>query len=192
MRRLWRNWGARGKPYPSGEIERLASAAAGRSLASFFDRFVRGVETPPFERLLPAFGLVLKEKPEAEDGVTPSRARLRADFGWKTKDEKGRLAVAEVYAGRAAYEAGVSAGDELVAVAGVKADEDALKRVERDGKPGSRVDVALFRRKRLLTVPVVLGARRDVLLEVRADRTAKRAARRMAARWLKRPISGLS
>lgn len=189
MRRLWRRWGARGKPYPAGEIERLASAAAGRSLGSFFDRFVRGVETPPFERLLPSFGLRLKEKPEAEDGVTPRRPRARADFGWKTKDEKGRLAVAEVYAGRAAYEAGINAGDELVAIAGVKADEDELKRIERDERPGTRVEVTLFRRKRLRTVPVVLGGARIFAYEIVSDASAEGRERRLLRRWLGRPLS---
>ncbi len=188
MRRLWRRWGAKARPYPAGEIERLASVVAGRSLVSFFDRFVRGVETPPFERLLPAFGLLLKEKPEAEDGVKPRRPRVRADFGWKTKDEKGRLAVAEVYAGRAAYEAGINAGDELVAIAGVKADEDGLKRIERDERPGTRVEVTLFRRKRLLTVPVVLGATRAFNYEIVADTSTKARERRLQRRWLGRPL----
>ncbi len=186
MMGLWRRWGSKGKPYPAGEIERLASAAAGRSLSSFFDRFVRGVETPPFKRLLPAFGLALREKPEAEDGVTPRRPRTRADFGWKTKDEKGRLAVAEVYEGRAAYEAGIAAGDELVAVAGVKADEEELKRVERDLKPGTRIGVSLLRRKRLLTIPVVLGEKRAYAYEIVPSASAGAGARRLARRWLGR------
>ena len=188
MRRLFRKWGVRGKPYPAGEIERLASAAAGRSLGSFFDRYVRGVETPPFERLLSAFGLVLREKPEAEDGVTPRRPRVRADFGWKTKDEKGRLAVAEVYAGRAAYEAGISAGDELVAIAGLMAEEAELKRIARDERPGARIEVTLFRRKRLLTVPVVLGASRAFAFEIGPDDAADESARRLRRRWLGRPL----
>ncbi len=188
MRRLWRLWGARGKPYPAGEIERLASAAAGRSLAGFFDRFVRGVETPPFERLLPAFGLRLTEKPEPEDGVSPRRPRTKADFGWKTKEEKGRLAVAEVYAGRPAYEAGIGAGDELVALSGVRADEDERKRIERDARPGTRVEVALFRRKRLLTVPVVLGGTRAFVYEIVADPSATPRARALGRRWLGRPL----
>jgi predicted metalloprotease with PDZ domain len=188
MRGLWRKWGSRGRPYPAGEIERLASAAAGRRLSPFFDRYVRGVETPAFERLLPALGLLLKEKPEADDGVTPRRPRTRADFGWKTKDEKGRLVVVEVYEGRAAYEGGLAAGDELVAIAGVKAEEDELKRVERDGKRGARIDVTVFRRKRLLTVPVVLGGTRVFSCEIVADASANDRARRLRRRWLGRPL----
>ena len=192
MRGLWRRFGSKGKPYPSGEIERLASAAAGRSLAPFFDRYVRGVETPPFERLLRPFGLTLRERPEKDaEGETPARVRRAADFGWKTKDEKGRLVVAEVYEGRAASGAGVSAGDELVAVAGVKADEEELRRVERDGRPGAPVDVAFFRRKRLTTLPLVLGAKRAVTGEVVSSGPAARGARRLLRGWLGRRAAAL-
>ena len=187
MRGLWRRFGAKGRPYPAGEIERLAASAAGRSLARFFDRYVRGVETPPFERLFPAFGLTHRERPEKDsDGETPARVPRRADFGWKTKEEAGRLSVAEVYAGRPAYEAGISAGDELVAVSGVRAEADQLKRIERDAAPGTSVDVALFRRKRLLAVSLVLGARRAFTYEIVPAEGAGAAAKRMCRGWLGR------
>ncbi len=180
MRRLWTRYGSKGRPYPGGAVERVASEVARRSLASFFDRFVRGVETPPFGRLLRPFGLSLREVPEKDaDGEKPPRPRRAADFGWKTKRENGRLLVVEVYAGRAAFEAGVSAGDEVVAVSGVRADEEELKRIERDAAPGLRVAVAAFRRRRLLTIPVVLGARRAATLEVVPEEKPSREAARL-------------
>jgi predicted metalloprotease with PDZ domain len=189
MRGLWRRWGSRDLPYPAGEIERLASAAAGRSLARFFDRYVRGVETPPFERLFPAFGLGHREAPEKEDGETPARVLRRADFGWKVKEEAGRVVVAEVYAGRPAYEAGISAGDELIAVGGVRADAEELKRIERDAAPGTGVTVALFRRRRLQSLRLVLGARRAFTYEIAPVEGAGAAARRLCRGWLGRPAA---
>ncbi len=185
LRRLWRRFGAKGIAYRDGEIERLASEAAGRSLAGFFDRYVRGTGTPPLGRLLRAFGLDLREKPEKGDGEeAPARPARRADFGWKTKEEAGRLVVAEVYAGRAAYEAGVEAGDELVAVSGTRAEPEELKRVERDAAPGARLFLTVFRRKRLLTIPVRPGRRRAFRYECVADRKAPRGARRLGRGWL--------
>lgn len=189
MRGLWRRWGSRDLPYPAGEIERLASAAAGRSLARFFDRYVRGVETPPFERLFPAFGLGHREAPEKEDGETPARVLRRADFGWKVREEAGRVAVAEVYAGRPAYDAGISAGDELIAVDGVRADAEELKRIERDAAPGTGVTVALFRRRRLQSLRLVLGARRAFTYEIAPVEGAGAAARRLCRGWLGRPAA---
>ncbi len=185
LRRLFRRWGAKGLAYPDGEVERTASAVGGRDLRGFFDRYVRGVGSPAFERLLPAFGWTLREKPERDaDGETPTKVRTVADFGWKTKAESGRLVVAEAWTGRAAYEAGLSAGDELVALAGVKASEDELQRLVRDGKSGTRVEVAVFRRGRLLTIPLTLGARRAFAYEIVLDENAARDARRLGRGWL--------
>lgn len=177
--------GSKGLAYPGGEVERTASAVDGRDLRGFFDRYVRGVGSPAFERLLPAFGWTLREKPEKDaDGETPTKVRTVADFGWKTKAENGRLVVAEAWTGLAAYEAGLSAGDELVALAGVKASEDELLRLVRDGKSGTRVEVAVFRRGRLLTIPLTLGARRAFAYEIVLDENAARDARRLGRGWL--------
>ncbi len=185
LRRLWRRYGAKDRPYPPGEIERIASEAAGRSLALFFDRFVRGVESPPLARLLRPFGLVLREKPEKDgDEKVPLRPRRAADFGWKTKKGKGGLVVEEVYAGRAAAASGIDAGDELVAISGVRADEDELKRIEREERPGARVDVMLFRQGRLRTIRVALGVRRLFTYEIVPDGAAGREATRLRRGWL--------
>lgn len=187
MRRLWRRYGAVDRPYPTGEIERIASEAAGRNLAVFFDRFVRGVETPPLARLLGAFGLSLRKEPEKDaDDETPARPLRSGDFGWKTKEERGRPVVVEVYAGRAAYGAGINAGDEIVALDRVKADGEEVKRIERDAPPGTRVDVTVFRRKRLLTIPVVLGVRSLFTYEIVPDERAGLAAKRLRRGWLGR------
>ena len=183
--RVFRRFASRGLAYPDGAFEKTASEVAGRDLTGFFDRYVRGVETPPFERLLPAFGWALRETPEKDgEEQPPAKVRTVADFGWKTKAESGRLTLVEAYAGRPAHDAGLSAGDELVALSGVKADEDELKRLAREARPGSRVEVTLFRRGRLLTVPLVLGAWRAFSYEVVPDEGAARDARRLGRRWL--------
>jgi predicted metalloprotease with PDZ domain len=185
LRRLFRRWGAKDLAYPDGEVERAASAVAGRDLGRFLDRYVRGVGSPAFERLLPAFGWALREKPEKDaDGETPRTVRTLADWGWKTKVENGRVVLAEVWAGRAAYEAGLSAGDELVALEGVKVDDDEIQRLVRGGSPGARVEVTVFRRGRLLAIPLRLGARRAFTYEIVPDENAAREARRLGRGWL--------
>src|SRR5262249_2353650 len=157
------------------------------------DRYVRGVETPDFAALLEPFGLKLAEKPEkAEkdgDETDASRPTRKADLGWKTKNESGRLVVSEVWAGRAAYEAGISPGDELVAVDGVKADEDHVKRLESDATPGTRVVVTVFRRGRLTEIPVTLGSRRAFTYEIRARANRDARARGLCRGWLKKPLA---
>jgi predicted metalloprotease with PDZ domain len=193
MRLLWRRWGAKGKGYPDGAVE----DAAARVLASrakarrFFDRYVRGTESPDLARLLPAAGLELKLVPEAEEGVTEeSTVKTRGDFGWKTKTENGRLLVAEVREGGAAMRAGMSAADEIVAIDGVRASEDFLRRITNEHGPGDRVGVTVFRRERLRELGLVLGTRKAGVWKVRPVPKAPAAVKRLARRWLRVPVSG--
>ena len=155
----------------------------------FFNRYVRGTQTPDFARLFPAAGLALRLVPEAEEGVTDTDpVKARGDFGWKTKTENGRLVVAEVHTGGAAQAGGVNAGDELVAVDGVKATEESLKRIACDIAPGTRVRVTVFRRDRLATHRVALGARKAGAWRIEPATGAPAAARRLARRWLGVPV----
>src|SRR5262249_22645303 len=123
------------------------------------------------------------------DDTKPAAPRSKADFGWKTsKKDDGRLMVSEVYAGRAAYKAGVNAGDELVALDGTRADEEQVKRIERDVPPGTSVAVSLFRRARLLTIPVPLGSRRAFTWDIKPRKEATEGEKKLFSAWLGQPF----
>jgi predicted metalloprotease with PDZ domain len=191
MRLLWRRWGSKGKGYPEGAVEdavarTLGSAAKARK---FFDRCVRGTETPDLGRLLPAAGLGLKLVPESEEGVSDTDpVKTRGDFGWKMKAENGRLLVAEVREGGAARSGGVNTGDEVVAVDDVRATEDFLRRKAAEAGPGARVRATILRRDRLATFGLVLGARKAGVWKITPAKGAPPAAKRLARRWLRAPL----
>ncbi|HKC23890.1 MAG TPA: PDZ domain-containing protein [Thermoanaerobaculia bacterium] len=198
LRLLWREYGERGIGYPEGRYEEAVGQVLQGDAKELFDRYVRGVETPDLAKLLAPFGLELAEKAEKDEdekdadedkkngnGETPAEPKSKADFGWKTaKQPDGRITISEVYAGRAAYRAGVNAGDELVAVDGVKADEDQLKRIERDVAPGTSVEVTVFRRARLEKILVALGSRRAFTYEIKAKKGATPEEKTMFKSWL--------
>jgi predicted metalloprotease with PDZ domain len=191
MRLLWRRFGSKGKGYPEGAVEDAVSRVIGSRAAArrFFERYVRGTATPDFARLLPAAGLELKMVPESEEGVTDADpVRTRGEFGWKTKSENGKLLVAEVREGGAAMRAGVSAADEIVAVDGVRASEDFLRRRAIEARPGSRVRVSVFRRERLRSLDLILGARKAGVWKIAPLPKAAPAAKRLARRWLRVPV----
>jgi predicted metalloprotease with PDZ domain len=192
MKLLWRRWGSKGKGYPEGAVEdAAASVLASRAKARrFFDRYVRGTGTASLAKLLPAAGLELRLVPEAEEGVTDeSPVKIRGDFGWKTKTENGRLLVAEVREGGGAMRAGVSAADEIAAIDGVRASEDFLRRKAIEAGPGARIRVTVFRRERLREFGLVLGARKSGVWKIVPAKGAAPAAKRLARRWLKVPVS---
>jgi predicted metalloprotease with PDZ domain len=66
-----------------------------------------------------------------------------------------------------------------------------VARVEKEGAPGTRIAVTVFRRSRLETISVRLGARRAFTYEIVADRKASRASKALAAGWLRVPFASL-
>jgi predicted metalloprotease with PDZ domain len=193
LRLLWRRYGAKGRGYPEGGVEDAAARILGSSAKArrFFDRYVRGTESPDLARLLPAAGLELKMVPEAEEGVTEgSPVKTRGNFGWKTKAENGRVVVAEVHEGSAAQRAGLNAADEIVAVDDVRATEDFLRRKSVETGPGTRVRVTVLRRDRLRTLTLTLGARKAGVWKIVPLPKAAPAAKRFARRWLGAPAAG--
>ncbi len=188
MRLLWRRYGAKDEGYPDGAVEDAAARVLGSAARArrFFDRYVRGTESPDLARLLPAAGFELRLVPESEEGVTEeSPVKTRGDFGWKTKTEAGgKVTAAEVRDGGAAMRGGVNAGDEIVAVDGVRASEDFLRRKTIEAGPGTRVRVTVFRRDRLQTFVVALGARKAGLWKIKPSPDAPASAKRFARRWL--------
>ena len=75
-------------------------------------------------------------------------------------EESGvRARIASVLDGSPAMVAGLYAEDEIVALDGLKCDASTLLTRCDDKKPGDAVKIAVFRREKLLEVPVTLGAK---------------------------------
>jgi predicted metalloprotease with PDZ domain len=104
--------------------------------------------------------------------------------GLQLKFEGGRIAVANVQAGSAAWSAGVNAGDELVALDGFRITApDALSARLLEAPEGTRLPLTVFRRDELLTLslPVVIGPSQTLLL--RPSPTATPEQKRVLFDW---------
>ena len=191
LQHLESRYGSKGAGYPEGEWERAVRKLTGFDPTTFFDRYVRGRETPPFEALFETVGLVLGEKPEAppETGNGDEKTHKKSDLGLKTKTEHGKLTVVEVYDGRLAREAGIDAGDELLAFDGRRADDEQVKRIERDVEAGTALLVHFFRRSVLSEARLVLGPPRPAPFELKERADPSAAARRLYSLWLGRPFT---
>jgi predicted metalloprotease with PDZ domain len=69
----------RGRGYAVEDFERTASEVAGMDLQDFFKRYVRGVETPPYDEALAAVGLRLVRAPSRAAEVRPTSAPVSTD-----------------------------------------------------------------------------------------------------------------
>jgi predicted metalloprotease with PDZ domain len=162
MRRLWRDYLDTGEGIASDRIQQLVSEIGGAELDGFVDELIRGTGDLPLPQLLEEAGIrVTRRAPGgAQDkGGKPLDAEPPgADLGTVLQAGDGGVTVQRVREGGAAQTAGLAAGDQLVAIDGLRLDiaqiEDRLGRA----KAGDVWQVHAFRRDELHCLEVQLQA----------------------------------
>lgn len=190
MKALWMEFGGDDSPgVPEGAFERLASEVSGLDLEPFFRQTLRSTVDPPFGILLAQVGvrLHLRAAESAGDpGGSPGRRedRPRPWLGMATQSRGGQLRVAVVLDNGPAQAAGLSAGDELVAVNGRRAGPDNFEG-ELDRLPVDRDAILhVFRDQELLALAArpVPAPKDTAYLTMAGDAPA--AALSLRAQWL--------
>ncbi|WP_420210501.1 M61 family metallopeptidase [Burkholderia aenigmatica] len=153
MRLLWQRYGRdfyRGKQagVEENEVEALIEEATGVALGRLFADAVHGTRDLPLAELLAPFGVTLT--PDVANGAAAKPtigARLRGGAD---------CTFAAVYEGGAAHRAGLSAGDTLIAVDGLRVTGTNLDALLARYRPGDKVEVHAFRRDELRTAKLKL------------------------------------
>ncbi|ADG16809.1 M61 family metallopeptidase [Paraburkholderia atlantica] len=178
MRLLWKRFGRdfyRGKPVgvDESEIEAIFAEASGAELAELFAEGVRGTRDLPLDALLAPFGITLA--PDADKNGKPSLGvRLRGGAD---------CALATVHEGSAAQKAGLSAGDVLIALDGLRVTGGNIDALLARYQPGAKVEVHAFRRDELRVAQVKLDGPEVARYKLTvSDR--RPAARKALERWL--------
>jgi predicted metalloprotease with PDZ domain len=177
MRRLWADFGAWDAGFPEGEVERLAAEVAGTDLCAFFDRVLRSAAELPWDETLAAAGLVLR----AVQKALPTEVRT----GVQLRTEGGRAMVTHVLAGTPAHRAGLNAGDELVALDGLRIAADTLPLRLAERRTGERVPLTVFRRDELLELELEVELAPPPRLELAPVPDPTPAQKRLHDDWLR-------
>lgn len=185
MRALWQRHGSTGLGVPEDGIERIATELVGKSLRRFFARHVYGTQPLPLAARLAAVGVKLKMRPAApEAGRAASAAPApRVTLGIRSAPEGNDVKVDQVYDAGPAQAAGISAGDVIVAVDGLRVTARNLEARLARSAPGERIRLLAFRRDELHEFDVVLRAPPADTCVLEIDDSSKSAMRARAA-WL--------
>jgi predicted metalloprotease with PDZ domain len=188
VKELWLRYGSRDVGVPEDGFERLAIELGGSSLADFFAAAVRGTDDLDLSALLGAFGVRLQTRaaagsadiggtPAVSDEVTPS---LGATF----KGRDGGLELVTVFDGGPAQAAGLSPGDVLIALGGLKVHERNVANRLARCEIGESLHASAFRGDELIDVEIELTAppQDTCFLELDESAAADALARRKA--WL--------
>ncbi|WP_175684009.1 M61 family metallopeptidase [Burkholderia cenocepacia] len=181
MRLLWQRYGRdfyRGKQagVDENEVEALIEEATGVALGRLFADAVHGTRDLPLAELLAPFGVTLV--PDVATG-----AAAKPTIGARPRGGAD-CTLAAVYEGGAAHRAGLSAGDTLIAVDGLRVTGTNLDALLARYRPGDKVEIHAFRRDELRTAKLKLDG--PEVTRYRLTAAAKPAAATKAREaWLK-------
>jgi predicted metalloprotease with PDZ domain len=179
MRWLWRQCRSAGPAYPGIGEEGILDAVAqatGLDLARALRAWTEGTRDPDFATLLQTVGVRLERKLALE---SPHFALL----GLKLQGAAGDARIAQVFDGGPAQEAGLSAGDVLVALDDLRITPPRLDALLARYSPGDTVKVLAFRREELQHFELRLARQPPPRFVIEADDKASAAAKRQRISW---------
>jgi predicted metalloprotease with PDZ domain len=183
MRALFRRYPADGPGFAEADgfrdtVEAVVGEVSEEAadFGDFFAQYVAGADELDYKRAFEYVGL----RPAWNDTAAT------AWHGMRLKTEHGRLKVAVVRADGPAYHAGIYAGDELLALDGVRIDEARLTARVAERRPGQTVTLSLFRRDDLLHIPLTLVAAPPDRLQITPIDAPTDAQRALYTGWLAR------
>jgi predicted metalloprotease with PDZ domain len=156
MRYLFSEYFKKSRNYTSQDFQKTCELMAGGGLDQFFLRYVHGREELDYDTALNVAGLRLDTTGVNDPSPAPPQM---AFFGADLNQQGERLMVTRVAAGSPAYDQGLNAGDQIVAIGNMRASQTFLLARLAEKKPGDVVHLTIFRFDDLRTFDVKLGAR---------------------------------
>jgi len=123
---LWQHFGQQGIGLQEGQIEQICSEVSGIELTDFFNRYLYGTEDLPFEQLFASFGIEFSLRPatglsDLGGGEKEKKSIQTMHLGVNLTETAQKIVkITHVWQQQPAYHAGLSAGDELVAINQIK------------------------------------------------------------------------
>ncbi|MBW9262418.1 MAG: PDZ domain-containing protein [Candidatus Thiodiazotropha sp. (ex. Lucinisca nassula)] len=159
MREMWLRYGKQRRGVPENGIEKVVADVTSLDLQSLFDLGLRSTVELPLNDCLSEFGVVMKLLPaktfDDKGGVLRDKEREQQSYmgiGAKWTSENSGIKVQQVFDDGAAQRAGISAGDEIVAVDGLRMTAKQFDNYILDSDAGDEIEVHLFRRDQLMSL----------------------------------------
>jgi len=186
MRYLYSEFYKKDRNYSPEDFQKACELMANASLEPFFARYVRGREELDYNGALAAAGLRLDTTgPRNDDKARVEKPYLGADLA----QEDDRLMVKRVLAGSPAYEQGLNAGDQIVALNNMRANKQFFDARIAEARPGDMITLTVFRFDDLRTVLVRLGQAAGSPYRIEPVENPTSEQRRTYESWLRAPLS---
>ncbi|MEH2331784.1 M61 family metallopeptidase [Nostoc sp.] len=145
MLKMWQQFGQDEIGYTPEQLQEVIESVAGIDLTDFFKRYIDSTDDLPFNQYLEPFGLQLVAEQQEEPYL-----------GVRINTENGREMIKFVEIGSPAQVEGIDAGDELLAIDGIKVTAGGLSDRLKDYKPNDTIQVAVFHQDELRIYSITL------------------------------------
>ncbi|YAF97497.1 MAG: M61 family metallopeptidase [Nodularia sp. CChRGM 3473] len=177
MRQMWWKFGQAEIGYTPEQLQEVIESVAGVDLGNFFERYIDSTDELPFNQYLEPFGLQLLAEREEEPYL-----------GIRAKTENGREVIKSVETASPAQLAGIDAGDELLALEGIRLTAHQLSDRLKDYQPNDTIEITVFHQDELRTYTVTLAAPRPSKYQIVPIHNPDPAQKENFASWLGVPI----
>ena len=145
MQIMWERFGKQEVGFSESELHEVIESVAGIDLTDFWNDYLYGTKELDYNYYLEPFGIELRTACQ--------------DFpfiGMTLKSKNGIAEIEKVEFGSPAQKAGISTGDILLAIAGIRVTAESFSDRLRDFSEGDAIAVTIFQQDLLKTVEVIL------------------------------------
>jgi predicted metalloprotease with PDZ domain len=184
--RLWRSHGVKDRAIDAAVVQRAAEILAGRSLSTYFGNFIDGTAELPVPKLLREAGVkaATKAPHESSDPVKAMRLRAWCGLVFAANGDGDKAVVKNVIPNSPAWRAGITFGDEVVAIDAIRVTAATVGKRLADHAPGESAKLSFFRRDALRTATVRLVRNPERKWSFTLDAEAQAKARHLRRAWL--------
>jgi len=150
MRYLSAEFAKKNKNYTTEDFQKIAETMAGKTLNDFFAKYVRGTEDIDYNSNLSGVGLRLS---------TGESNNKTAYLGANLRQDGDKLIVISLPSDTPAYEQGLNANDQIVAVDGIRVSQTFLTTYLNEKRPADKIKFTVFRFDELREIEITLGGR---------------------------------
>jgi len=170
--------------YTPEQFRAVIEQVAGRNLQGFWESAVESTSELDYTEALDALGL--RFRPAAQQ---PAERASRPWLGVTTRNDNGRLVIAQVQRGSPADVAGLNVDDEILAIDEFRVRADRLENRLEQYKSGDKVSVLVARREQLVRVPTTFGAEPQRAWRLEVNPAATEVQRRLLDAWLRGEVA---
>lgn len=174
MQKLWQEYGITNTPVQEFDIQAICTSllssytdsTAAENVDTFLQKAIYGTEDLEFEALFKTVGVHYCTRPatsiadsggKASDAKTATKS-CRVDLGITFSADSTGAKIQRVINGSCAHQAGISAGDILIALNNIKVDSSNLEKLVARYNVGEQITLHGFRRDELMQFSVTLKA----------------------------------